>query len=90
MGKFDKILKKNRGVAVFNFILKLILKNQPEDIKQLFPDDKELYEKILSIREKSLEKSSLASRMMSPPQTEIKSIKTDNKTNNDKSKIIFL
>merc|ERR1712032_670910 len=49
MGKFDKILKKNRGVA-------------PEDIKQLFPDDKELYEKILSIREKSLEKSSLASK----------------------------
>ena len=36
---------------------------QPDDIKVLFPDDKELYEKILSIREKTNERSKFGNRV---------------------------
>merc|ERR1712166_1046011 len=70
MGRFNNILKKNRGIA-------------PDDIKTLFPDDKALYEKIISIREKSFERSNLSkisyqpSTILSPEKTARKGRKSN-------------
>jgi hypothetical protein len=46
MEKFDKIMKKNKGINV-------------ETIRELFPDDNELVEKIMSIKEINASKSKI-------------------------------
>ena len=48
MNKFQNVLKKNKNIIVRRLSINLIFHFQPQLVKELFPDDEDLYEKLLS------------------------------------------